>query len=69
MYYYKGGIDGDTYKIEDNYYGFHNNTPHKLFVEENNIQIWWHVNDRTKKIDMNINLVDKDIRKEALSTR
>jgi hypothetical protein len=42
-------------------------TPRQLFEKENNIKQWWHKDNITGKIDININMADKDSRK-AMAT-
>ena len=65
MYYYKGRSETYTYNIGDNDSHFDNRTPYQMF-STHGVKIWWHVNDTTGKIDMNINMADKELRKQAL---
>jgi len=68
-YYYRSRTGTEVHELADDYYDFLNGkTPHKLFVEENNLPHWWHRN-RAGKIDMNINMADKDIRKNYALAR
>jgi hypothetical protein len=39
-------------------------SPKEVFEKRNNIKIWWHVNDISGKVDMNINMANKTIRKK-----
>jgi len=68
-YYYKVPGRSTIFDLSDTHSAFisEGKTPRQLFEKENGIKQWWHKNNRTGKIDMNINMADKDSRK-AMAT-
>jgi hypothetical protein len=61
-YYYKMRPGGELGSLDDDWVNSRNR-PRIVFEEDNRIKIWWHKNDATGKIDMNINMADLHLRK------
>ena len=71
MYYYR--FNGSNFAFEpktvdDDWVKANGSTPKIVFEKKNSIKIWWHKNDVTGEVDMNINLADLGIRKRKLAT-
>jgi len=64
-YYYKINSNKRSETLSDDWMKFHKPaSPKEVFEKRNNIKIWWHVNDISGKVDMNINMANKTIRKK-----
>ena len=64
MYYYKLNNQQRAQVLTDDWMANHKpKRPKEVFEKDNGIKIWWHKNEINGKIDMNINMSDKDSRK------